>query len=561
MRLVFGVFLAVIILCSGCFNLSQPLSSFSDSKNIAVNQDRGANVSFNFVLPPNISSALKPATTSSSPRAEISLALLNYGNLTTPFTIIRKISDISTSGEAGFVFENVPLGTAIATFKLVGATKDGFAEFSGCADLVPGSNTIDLNASGTKMIEEVSAQAIGLLAVDSVVASKMPANMAGKMKAIILSSNQTIASDAYQVSASLKTQIQQTKIVKAVGGDVHGVALRSDGTLFSWGQNLSGQLGIYGLSEQQRPVPLKSLYDCTDISAGTDYCLAVNSSGKVYGWGNNENGRVSGSAESMFVFPTEISGLSNIATISAGYTHNLAIDSSGQVWAWGKNDKGQLGRATQTEKETPGMISGMNSVKAVCVGEGFSLAVKTDGTVWGWGDNNYFQLGTSTGLIYSTPVKIEGLANVREVVCGSGHSIALLGDGSLYSWGQNAFGQTGLGLGDPFVVVPQKISQLSDISKVSAGQFHCLAVKTDGTVYSWGRNNSLQLGVASIEQLTIPQQIAGVVSVVDAYSGAEFSFLKFQDSTFKSFGNNDGYQLGVGVNGDLSTPREMTFTW
>jgi alpha-tubulin suppressor-like RCC1 family protein len=88
-----------------------------------------------------------------------------------------------------------------------------------------------------------------------------------------------------------------------------------------------------------------------------------------------------------------------------------------------------------------------------------------------------------------------------------------------------------------------------------------LALKSDGTLHSWGRNNGLQLGISGIEQLTIPQLVAGVSSAVDVFSGAEFSMVKFQDGTLKSFGNNDGYQLGIGVPGDLATPREMTFAW
>ena len=221
------------------------------------------------------------------------------------------------------------------------------------------------------------------------------------------------------------------------------IALKNNGTVWSWGSNSNGQLGTGNGQDSSIPVKIPGLEDISQLSVGANHCLALKSDGTVWAWGSNSKGQL-GIGGSSLTVPAQIPGISNIAIIEAGYNHSLAISQSGQVWAWGDNSAGQLGRdTTATPSNVPGRVTGLADVKSIAAGYDFSLALTSDGSLYSWGGNSYGQLGIGSTTGVSTPSKVAN--TYKSIAAGYYHCIGITQDGKIYTWGGNEKGQLGTG--------------------------------------------------------------------------------------------------------------------
>ena len=204
--------------------------------------------------------------------------------------------------------------------------------------------------------------------------------------------------------------------------------------------------------------------------------------------------------------------LANVIAIAAGGSHTLALKSDGTVWAWGDNGYGHLGDGTTTERYTPVQVSGLTGVIAISAGGYHSAALKSDGTVWAWGWNCEGQLGNgTTSDVNPFPVQVSGLTAVKAIAAGANYSKALKSDGTVWAWGAGYYGQ----LGDGTTVskyTPVQVSGLTGVAAIGSGeyQFHSIALKSDGTVWTWGYNYYGQLGDGTTINKTAPTQVDGL---------------------------------------------------
>lgn len=196
--------------------------------------------------------------------------------------------------------------------------------------------------------------------------------------------------------------------------------------------------------------------------------------------------------------------------------------------AWGLNDAGQLGNGSNTNSNVPVQVSNLSDVAAISAGGpttggGHSLAVKDDATVWAWGDNSSGQLGIGSNDLSRMPVQVSSLSGVTAVAAGTLHSLALKNDGTVAAWGSNGSGR--LGNGDPTnadSLVPVQVSNLSGVTAIAGGNSHSLALKSDGTVWAWGSNQSGQLGngtSGSGADSNVPVQVSGLSGVTAVDGG------------------------------------------
>jgi alpha-tubulin suppressor-like RCC1 family protein len=236
--------------------------------------------------------------------------------------------------------------------------------------------------------------------------------------------------------------IQQVEPVLAFDmGEVGGVqfddrfVVKSDGTI--WEANRR-QAFNYNC--------INALADVRCATCGPrGHMVALKSDGTVWIWGDPYFGRSGVDARFKPKTPTQMEGISDVTSVAAGRSHVVALKSDGTVWTWGCNEHGQLGNGGISDRYVPGSVNGLKDVTAIRAGLGYSMALKSDGTLWAWGDNAYGQLGDGSTEDRNLPVQVCGLQRVVAFDAGGNHALALTSDDTLWAWGFNYCGQLGDG--------------------------------------------------------------------------------------------------------------------
>lgn len=196
------------------------------------------------------------------------------------------------------------------------------------------------------------------------------------------------------------------------GNNVIHFAWFANGSVAVWGLNNDGLLGT-GSSmpdRQATPVVMGTLGNVKGMAVN-GHALAVKADGTVWAWGNNLEGET-GQAPSRYVYtPTQVPGLGKAIAVAAGSHYSCALDSDGKVWTWGLNNYGQLGDGTTKSHLVPTLVAGLEGVAAIAAGDTHTLALKRDGTVWAWGNDASGQLGqgNATGTMSQVPIQVKGL--------------------------------------------------------------------------------------------------------------------------------------------------------
>jgi len=263
-----------------------------------------------------------------------------------------------------------------------------------------------------------------------------------------------------------------TGVVHAAAGCYHALCARTDGTVWSWGRNDDDQLGDGSGRKQKTPVQVTGpdgkghLTDVIAVAAGAKHSIALKKDGSVWAWGDNIQGQCGDGTVMDRKHPVRVLRLKDIIAIDACRYHNLALRQDGTVWGWGHNLTGQLGTGKRSAKEArPVPVSGpdgkgfLDGVVAVACGGLHSAAIREDGSAWAWGYNGFCQLGTGrtkARVEYSSrPIKVHGLKDegfltgVKDIAGGGVFTTAILTDGTVVTWGNSSRYQAGDGAGNP----------------------------------------------------------------------------------------------------------------
>jgi alpha-tubulin suppressor-like RCC1 family protein len=287
----------------------------------------------------------------------------------------------------------------------------------------------------------------------------------------------------------------------SVGGK-HSVAIKTDGSLWAWGNNQYGQLGDGTNVNKYAPVQIGASYNWAVIECGFEFTAALKTSGDFNSWGRNDSGQLGNNSTVNTNAPKSIDG-PHFDRLSVGYNHCAGIQYlSGGAWiyAWGNNAFGQLGRGIGPNVLGITQIS-LDAYAGVVCGDGHTLFLKPDGTVIARGKNTSGQLGyNSTSNInwainyMSISELIPGTAYTMPQGVSSGNGFTAIFKGTkLWTWGNNAQGQLGKG-NTTNVNYPTRMDGFSSWRKVSAKGNSVLAIKQDGTLWAWGDNSLGQLG-------------------------------------------------------------------
>jgi len=223
-------------------------------------------------------------------------------------------------------------------------------------------------------------------------------------------------------------------------GTKHSIALKNDGTVWTWGYGYNGELGNGGNSARSTPWKVLELSGVVAIAARGDKCLVLKNDGTVWAWGKNDYGQLGDGSTSSKSTPVRVSSLNGVTKIACGYYHCLAVKNDGTVWAWGLSNYGQLGNGTGSSKYNPVQVTGLSGVSAISCGDYHNIAYKTDGTACAWGRNDLGQLGDGTYTNKNTPVSIV-LSDVTSLSCSGNTSGVLKSNGTFMTWGDNTYGQ------------------------------------------------------------------------------------------------------------------------
>lgn len=299
-------------------------------------------------------------------------------------------------------------------------------------------------------------------------------------------------------------------VTALAAGELHTCALKTDGSVWCWGENEFGQLGDGTLTQRNAPTAVDALSsDVTALAAGYKFTCALKTDGSAWCWGLNSSGQLGDGTTVNRSVPTAVSGLSSgVTAMAGGWTHACALKADGSVWCWGVNAHGQVGDGTQTQRLIPVAVNGLGSgVASLSAGSEFNCVRKTDGSVWCWGRGDGGQLGNTPTNDSWVPLAVTGLDSVAVVTVGYSHACVLKNDDSVWCWGNNQFGQ----LGDGTVTLrttPTAVSGLGPgVSLLSAGAWHACATMNDGSAWCWGQNANGQLGDNSTTLRLTPVQV------------------------------------------------------
>ena len=388
----------------------------------------------------------------------------------------------------------------------------------------------------------------------------------------------------------------KTKWLKVAAGGYHTLAIRGDGSLWAWGQNDWNQLGIGGdhacllptntalgyiISCQLIPKQVGTETGWTDISAGRSFSMGVRN-GNLYTWGKNTLGELGTGDVNIYKIPYPREALKHM---SAGGNHGLVIRSDGSLFSSGLNDAWQTNSDITNQKTcggtttyncilTPTQIGAETTWSFVSGGgiqSGWSLAMKSDKTLWAWGAGALGQMGQTVtdacnpGAANCRKIPVQIAGTWSSVSAGGEHNLGIKTDGSMWGWGYNLYGSVGNGTVVNVFAPVDVGGGLTAWTSISAGGYHSLAIKNNGTLWSWGINNRGQLGNTETGTCSTypcslsPVQVGTDTDWQSIAGGDAGSYAIKSDGTLWAWGRNDFGQIGVNDQTNRTAPAEVTF--
>lgn len=351
----------------------------------------------------------------------------------------------------------------------------------------------------------------------------------------------TIAGTYYVVANGCNSNLFNfgtTCINSMSGGNTFVNAIKSDNTLWTWGNG------------QTSPLKIGNNSDWTNVSSGINHSLAIKLNGTIWAWGNNTYGQLGNGTTTNSVNPIQIGIDTDWLSIFAVNNRSYAIKTDGTLWAWGGNSSasspvfGLLGDGTTTNQYNPIQIGNSNNWKFISGNNIQTMALKTDGTIWGWGKAILGDGSTGLTPAIETPIQIGINNDWKEIATMFNNTIAIKTDGSLWGWGSNTNHQLASVNHLGAYYTPEQISLDYDWDKISGGYAHAVAIKTDGSLWSWGFNDNGQIGDGTTNDRHLPYHIGNSTSW-SSTTCTFFSTLALNSSGIHwGWGQNTNGQIG-----------------
>ena len=304
-----------------------------------------------------------------------------------------------------------------------------------------------------------------------------------------------------------------TDVRSIAAGDGFSMAIRNDGTLWTWGANNYGQLGLGHTNYSVEPaqVGTDTNWRTVSVGAGAYHALAIRDDGSLWAWGDNRFGQLGLGHTNGVTVPTQVGTETIWESVSAGWLETFALRTDGTLWAWGDNRHGQLGLESTNAVPValPVQLGSDSDWKSIAASRGMfqpgqdsflifahCLGLKENGTLWAWGNNQRGQLGLETYAEAAPfgvwqPTRVGTATNWQTIASGGYHSVALRQDGEMWVWGANHGDQLGMNLpsqhGDYRETnQPVVLGAVKNWRILAAGGHFSMAIRSDGSLWAWG---------------------------------------------------------------------------
>lgn len=333
-------------------------------------------------------------------------------------------------------------------------------------------------------------------------------------------------------------------------------------SLYTWGIGLEGSLGQDNTTSVSSPVLVGSGPSWSYVAGGASNVLAIKSDGSLWAWGRDDYGALGlNTAYINYSSPVQVGALTTWSKVStwSGTGHTAAIKTDGTLWTWGNGALGQLGNNGAINLSSPVQVGALTDWDTVSTGSATTAAIKTDGTLWTWGSSNQGASGQNVSTNCSSPIQVGALTNWAQVSGGYLSFIATKTDGTLWSWGDNVSGQLGQNIATAVnVSSPVQIGALTTWSKAVAGSYgNAGAVKTDGTLWTWGNGASGRLGHNNTTSYSSPVQVGALTDWATPSMGSNTTSCIKTDGTLWTWGDGANGILGQNNTTGYSSPVQV----
>ena len=298
-------------------------------------------------------------------------------------------------------------------------------------------------------------------------------------------------------------------VVEVATGGAHSCAILSEGALRCWGQNTFGQLGSGAINAGTHiPQTVNLNGFARGVAMGQSHTCGVRTDGSVYCWGNNARGQLGLGTQTASASPLPVN-VGGAVKVVSGNEHTCVVVSGGnnEVRCWGAGDQGQLGSGNTADAAIPQLVTGLTEpLKDIAAGAEHTCVVFSTGTVACWGDNSAGQLGDGSTADSTSPTTISGLDQVLSISAGADHTCVLRADDTVRCWGNNELGALGTS-NTISSTTPQTLVGASNMASLALGNKNSCLLRYDGTVDCWGDNSGQRLQVGPDAFYTTPQQV------------------------------------------------------
>jgi alpha-tubulin suppressor-like RCC1 family protein len=412
---------------------------------------------------------------------------------------------------------------------------------------------LELPANTPEQLLNVIGEPDDLKSIVSIEGNKL-INKSALVKVIVTAENKT-TKKTYYVNVTLKEPSITGSFIDIKTADFHSLALKSDGTLYGFGENESGQLGDGSRETRNKPVQVKSITNVIDFDTSNSHSAAVTSDGSVWVWGLNDYGQLNPDNKIDVLSPIKVDGLQNIIKVRTGNRFNIALDKSGLVWFWGYNSKGQLEDEEDTGVLKPQLVRKLSSfpIKDIEAGDFHSLALSEEGKVYAWGSNEYGQLGNGTTSNKYYPTEINNIGRIKFINAKGNTSSCVSEDGSVY-----IFGETNYLYGE-FILTPEEVQNVYSTYIIEANSNNIVQLDLDGQVNAYGNNDYGQLGNGSYSSRAYFSSVNGAGRARKISTSPHNIFIIGEDGCIYGAGRNNEGQLGTSTSGQsASTLQKIT---